>query len=88
MPLTHDEAISIVKSRIVGARDSGTDESGSLFPFRDVLPFRPDTYSNPRRLVKTCFAAISDASRDIQVPFQDSYLSGIERKLYPLDDGA
>lgn len=86
-PLTHDEALSIVRSRIDGARDARTCEPGSLFPFREVLPFRPDTYSNPRRLVKTCFAAISGAGRDTPVPFRDSYLSGIERKLYPSEDG-
>lgn len=87
-PLSQEDATAIVKARIDGARATRAGDMGNLFPFRDILPFGPDTYSNPRRLVKTCFAAISGANRDTPVPFQDSYLSDIERKIYPPDDGA
>ena len=90
-PLSQEDAVAIVKSRLAGARAAGTAAPASPFPFPDVLPFRPDIYSNPRRLVKTCCFAISKADRNTTVPFRDSYLSDIERKLYPLpdaDDGA
>ena len=87
-PMSQEDATAIVRARIDGARATRAGDMGSLFPFRDVLPFGPDTYSNPRRLVKTCFAAISSAKQDTQVPFQDSYLIDIERKLYPPDHGS
>ena len=84
-PLRQDDAVAIVKSRVEKARRTSADGPQSPFPFRDVLPFRPDVYSNPRRLVKTCSLAISGADRNTPVPFRDSYLSQIERRLYPTD---
>ena len=82
-PLSQQDAIAIMKSRIGGARVAGSDGKG-LFPFPDEPPFSPHIYSNPRRLVKTCCNAISEADGNTPVPFQDAYLSEIERKLYPL----
>ena len=84
-PLSPGDAAAIVKSRIDRARADGTGGPTSPFPFRDVLPFRPAIYSNPRRLVKTCSFAISKADRNTPVPFHDSYLREVERRLYPPD---
>ena len=82
-PLTEDEAMTLIKSRIVAARCKDAHrETASLFPFPDEMLFRPVTYSNPRRLVKTCFYAIAEAQEDTTLPFSVSYLQGIEDKYY------
>lgn len=86
-PLSREDAAAIVKSRIDRARAAGAGGPESPYPFRDVLPFRPDVYSNPRRLVKTCSFAISKADRSTPLPFRDSYLSDVEREIYPADTG-
>ena len=73
-----------MESRIVAARLGDTDEStGTLFPFPDDIVFHPTTYSNPRRLVKTCFQAIAEADDDVRLPFTEDYLHKIEDELYP-----
>ena len=83
-PLKKQEATALIRSRLSAARpDSATGEKASLSPFPDEISFSPVTYSNPRRLVKTCFYAISDATAATPVPFPDSYLHGIEDKYYP-----
>ena len=83
-PLTPNDALTLMKSRIDAARPEGTDElKGTLFPFPDAVVFRPNTYSNPRRLIKTCFRAIAQADADVQLPFTEAYLQNIEDELYP-----
>ncbi len=82
--LGRDDAIALMRSRIDAARLEETDESmGALFPFPDDIVFRPNIYSNPRRLVKTCFQAIAQADADAQLPFTEDYLHKIEEGLYP-----
>ena len=83
-PLTSEDALDLMKSRIVAARSGETDESmGVLFPFPDDIVFHPNTYSNPRRLVKVCFQAIAETDADVQLPFTQDYLHNIEDELYP-----
>ncbi len=82
--LTSSEALALMKSRITAARSEETNGSmGDLFPFPDDIVFRPNIYSNPRRLVKTCFRAIAQADSDVQLPFTEDYLHKIEEELYP-----
>ena len=82
--LTSEEALVLMKSRIAAARLGETNGSiGDLFPFPDNIVFRPNIYSNPRRLVKTCFRAIAQADSDVQLPFTEDYLHEIEEELYP-----
>ena len=82
-PLTSTDALALMKSRLVAARLGDTDEStGTLFPFPDDIVFHPNTYSNPRRLVNTCFRAIAEADDDVRLPFTEDYLHKIEDELY------
>ena len=82
--LTKKDALKLMKSRIAAARLKKMKESTrALFPFPDDVLFRPSTYSNPRRLVKTCFRAIAQADADVQLPFTEEYLHKIEDELYP-----
>ena len=82
--LTSEEALVLMRSRIAAARSEGTNGSmGDLFPFPDDIVFRPNIYSNHRRLVKTCFRAIAQADADVQLPFTENYLHKIEDELYP-----
>ena len=83
-PLDRHEAERLIKSRIEAARRTGADgQNIGLFPFPDEIRFRPVTYANPRRLVKTCFYAIADATDRTPLPFSDAYLESIEEKYYP-----
>ena len=86
-PLTPEDALNFVRSRLKTARSNGNGHVGSLFPFPDDLRFRPTTFNNPRRLVKACFYAISRADAETLLPFTDDYLHEVESTLYPLDDG-
>lgn len=82
--LHEDEAKALIRSRIEAARRADVIEQNiGLFPFPDEICFRPVTYENPRRLVKTCFYAIADATDQTALPFSDAYLEGIEDKYYP-----
>ena len=82
-PLSASDAIGLMRSRVAGARPAGSDSDGSsLFPFSEELLFRPVTYSNPRRLVKTCFYAVADATEDVPLPFSEAYLQQIEDTYY------
>ena len=82
--LTSEEALVLMRSRIGAARSGETNGAmGDLFPFPDDIVFRPNIYSNPRRLVKTCFQAIAQADSDVQLPFTEGYLHEIEEELYP-----
>lgn len=79
-----DDAIALMKSRLDSARSGKTEEShGALFPFPDDVFFRPNTFSNPRRLVKACFRAIALANADVHLPFTEAYLHKIEDELFP-----
>ena len=83
-PLGRNDALNLMQSRINAARAKEMGESTEeLFPFPDDIVFRPNTYSNPRRLVKTCFRAIAQADADVQPPFTEEYLHKIEEELYP-----
>ena len=82
-PLSSKEAFDLMRSRIVAARSRKMDELvGPLFPFPDEVVFRPNTYSNPRRLVKACFQVIAEADFGVKLPFTQEYLHRIEDELY------
>ena len=82
-PLNAEDAIALIHSRVCAARaPHGKDSDDGLFPFPDAIPFQKDTYSNPRRLVKTCFYAIADATEQTSLPFSEGYLQRIEDKYY------
>lgn len=88
-PLSRQHAAALIRARLSAARSASANRANtSLSPFPDDIGFRPATYSNPRRLVKTCFYAISDATDATPVPFPDSYLQGIEEKYYPSPHGS
>ena len=82
VPLRPDDAAALMKSRLDAARPR-TEETTGLFPFPDDIVFRKETYSNPRRLVKTCFYAIADANDQTMLPFPADYLRAVEERLYP-----
>ena len=82
-PLSPDDAVAIVRSRLSAARPpTGRQDRSTLFPFPETLPFRPVTLSNPRRLVKTCFYAVAEVKPEVDVPFSVAYLQHIEDKYY------
>ena len=91
-PLTEDEAREVMLSRLVSARSEIGDQTvSSLFPFPERIPFRLNTYTNPRRLVKVCFRALAQARNDLDLPFSEEYLRAIEKDLFPTtvdDDGS
>ena len=83
-PLDRDDAAALMRSRMAAARSTEAEgQNRRLFPFPEEIRFRPITYSNPRRLVKTCFFAIADANDQTRLPFSDDYLRNIEEKYYP-----
>ena len=83
-PLDRNDALNLMQLRINAARAKEIEKSTeNLFPFPDDIVFHPNTYSNPRRLVKTCFRAIVQADADVQLPFTENYLHKIEDELYP-----
>ena len=82
-PLTKGDAVALMKSRIAAARVAVPEEStGDLFPFPENIVFRPNIYSNPRRLVKVCFRAIGLANVHVRLPFTEEYLHVVEEELY------
>ena len=84
-PLNPVDATALMKSRLDAAR-SQAEETAGLFPFPDGIVFmfeKKETYSNPRRLVKTCFYAIADANDQTVLPFSTDYLRTVEKRLYP-----
>ena len=81
-PWGPDDAAALIKSRLDAARPK-TEKMVGLFPFPDDIVFRKETYSNPRRLVKTCFYAISNANSRTELPFSADYLRAVEENLYP-----
>ncbi len=82
-PLTETAALDLIESRVAAARNDPGESLGPTFPFPDHIVFRPDTYSNPRRLVKTCFRAIVQWNDAVPLPFDEDYLHMIEDGLYP-----
>lgn len=82
-PMTKADALNLIISRISAARTGTATSMAATYPFPERIVFRPDTYSNPRRLVKTCFRAIVQWTTDLQLPFTEDYLHKIEADLYP-----
>ena len=85
--LSKDDAMRVMSERILAARDPEIVEEGEgaiadLFPFPPEMAFRPSTYSNPRRLVKVCFRALTQATPAQNLPFTASYLQRVEGGLY------
>lgn len=84
--LSVEGALELIRGRVAGSRPEGIESvPGAAFPFPEEIVFRPRTYSNPRRLVKTCFRAVAQASENVELPFSESYLQRIEDELYPGD---
>ena len=81
-PLNLDDAEALMKLRLDAAHVKVQETTG-LFPFPDGIVFRKETYSSPRRLVKTCFYAIADANDQTALPFSADYLKAVENNLYP-----
>ena len=82
--LSVEDALELVRGRVAASRcESMQRVPAATFPFPEEIVFRPRTYSNPRRLVKTCFRAVAQASEDGELPFSEAYLRGIEDELYP-----
>ena len=83
-PRSDTDALKLMRTRITSARPEGTAETtAAVFPFPENIVFRPTTYSNPRRLVKTCFRAIAQADNATELPFTETYLHRVEEELYP-----
>ena len=92
-PLQRHDALTLIQSRLRAARprnstSGGNDNRSTLFPFPDDVPFRSRTRSNPRRLVKACSSAISDASDDTPLPFSTDYLKDVEDRLFAIETDA
>lgn len=60
------------------------DVDSKLFPFPDNLGdiLSPTIFSSPRRLIKVCFYAISEAQGQL-VPFSPEYVQEVEDKAFP-----
>ena len=86
-PLGKADTATLVRRRVEAARPPGFvhPDGHSLFPFPEDLPFRPTTCSNARRLVKACFAAISSADGDTELPFSRNHLRAIEANLFSVE---
>ena len=84
-PLDPEAALALMRARMDAARPEGSSRRGSLFPFPEGVPFMRTTFSNPRRLVKTCFYAVARADHHTPLPFSSSYLQDVESGLYPSD---
>lgn len=85
--LSTDDAMRVMNERILAAhrQEDLEEDEGTVagpFPFPQEMAFRPSTYSNPRRLVKACFRALTQAKPDQNLPFTVNYLRGIEDALY------
>lgn len=84
-PLALQDARTLMRTRMDAARPQGSQRRGTLFPFPEEIPFGLATFNNPRRLVKTCFFAVTGADDQSPLPFTRDYLRNIESKLYPQD---
>ena len=84
-PLSMQEALALIERRVASVRVKNGDEAvPPLFPFPETMVFRPRTYSNPRRLVKTCFRAIAEAVVGSALPFRKEHLHRVEEELYSI----
>jgi hypothetical protein len=83
-PLRKQDAVELVKRRMSQVRGPSASGKSSLYPFPEDFAeaLRPTTYSSPRRLIKTCFYALTGA-KPTSVPFSHEYLREVERKAYP-----
>jgi hypothetical protein len=86
--LKADEAAELIRHRLKQVRAKGKHEGNSLFPFPEdfISALKPANYSNPRRLVKICFYALSEAKKN-NAPFSHQFLSEVESKAYPTPGG-
>ena len=82
-PLGAPDASALIESRLRSGRHSrhGTPPT-RLFPFPEDIGFKRQTWSNPRRLIKSCFYAIADVKEDTVVPFTREYLGEVEERVY------
>ncbi len=83
-PLRASDAIDLVRHRLSAARSKEFGSASDLFPFPDDFSaaLTPATVSNPRRVVKVCFYAISGAE-GTSLPFTHEYLRAVENQVYP-----
>lgn len=82
--LSTSEAMGLIEHRLGTARMEGHEPPTKLLPFPEELGdiLSPIVMSSPRRLVKVCFYAVSDAGGE-PVPFTPDYLREVESKAYP-----
>ncbi len=89
-PLSQEEANELVKTRLDFARPKDMTVSSELFPFSDDFDkhMKLSTTSSPRRMIKVCFFAVSNALEkpDIELPFTAEYVRSIEQNVYPPED--
>lgn len=88
--LSASNARDLVLARLQAARsDEFNIDDEPYYPFpsnffaRDTSLLRPQTYSNPRQLVKTCSSAIARVNDATAIPFSQNYIHNIEENLYP-----
>lgn len=84
-PLTATEAAELIKHRLGLARGNQEKDVKGLFPFDNSVTesLKPTTWSSPRKLVKLCFYAISEAKKTTKLPFGVDYLQALEKRFYP-----
>lgn len=82
--LEDNEAKELVEHRLQSARQENFSPQERLFPFPEDLNsiLSPVVLSSPRRLVKFCFYAISNAE-NTTLPFTTDYLREVEERAYP-----
>lgn len=85
------DARRIVVRRLTDARPDGEPPASEMFPFpKSFLLERngalgPKTYSNPRALIRVCFAAIAEADHATALPFSPAYIGRIASRLAGTD---
>jgi type II secretory pathway predicted ATPase ExeA len=81
-PLTAEEAVELVRRRLRAAREG--EVPNPLFPFAEdfAAGLSPATISNPRRVIKVCFYALSSIQK-ASMPLTADYMREIEKKAYP-----
>jgi hypothetical protein len=82
--LNEKDATELIRHRLKQVRADDKQPRNSLYPFPEdfVSALKPANYSNPRRLIKICFYALSGANKT-SVPFSHQYLKEVEAKAYP-----
>lgn len=85
------DARQIVVRRLAAARPSGQTPDSEVYPFPDsfllkpVDVLEPNAYSNPRALIRLCFAAVAEATSATELPFSLAHIGRVAAKLAGTD---